>query len=764
MDNKPLSGFRILELSDGVSASLAGRLLAYLGAELIKLVPSPAAATDDPFSYYCDLGKTFLALDPKSAAGAEDLKKLLRTANAFLTDLSLEALEDMGLSYGDLKAEYPALVYGCLEGLEAGTEGLGLQEDTLAYLARGGFLLDLHEPGAAPNRAMLHSGDSNNALILAAGVIAGLYKQLFTKEGSYIATSLLSTAVWIGAMHTILTQYGFVFPRSYKDPAASALSANYLCKDQQWVVFVVSSDPLNDWNQLVTALERPDLLEDPRFNTAAKQHENAALAEAVLAEEIAKLSYEELRQRLVKTRLTYERVQRLTEVPQDPQAQANGYFFSREQKDVGPLYYATAPIKMTELAVEKADWKAEFSNLDKLLTAAPVSSQPVSGAGYKKPLSGVRVVDLTTYLAAPSCTRILAYLGADVIKIEPPKGDPWRNLGKVYEIPSDDETNALFAAGNSGKRFLSLDLKSEEGQKILHKLLGTADIFITNMLDRTLDKLGIDYESLKARYPALVYGRIIGYGVEGAEARRPGFDATAYLARGGLMLDFVEPGTPPNNFMFGAGDLVTSLSLTAGILGGLMRRARFGMGARIICSLFHSAVWSGGLSSIQAQLQLPDRLLPAFRAEDGLYLQTDVESEGDLQDLYERLGDEVPKDDPDPIHALQEAFEKHEAEHWIRRFREGSVRVEILKHVRELPFDPQVRKHGFMPAYQGKVGQAVYVAAPPLCCDRQAHTIEPRFQQGLDSETILRELGYSDAQMESFAANRVVKLFSSKEV
>ena len=156
------------------------------------------------------------------------------------------------------------------------------------------------------------------------------------------------------------------------------------------------------------------------------------------------------------------------------------------------------------------------------------------GMDRSKPLAGIRVVEMTTYLAAPSCGRTLAHLGAEVIKVEAPGGDPWRRIGGIYQIPHDDEVNPLFVLGNSGKRFITLDLKTEEGRGIMDRLLSTADIFITNMMNKTLKKLHITYEELHEKYPKLVYGRVIGYGEKGAEAERPGFDASAYLARGSV--------------------------------------------------------------------------------------------------------------------------------------------------------------------------------------------------------------------------------------
>ena len=142
-----------------------------------------------------------------------------------------------------------------------------------------------------------------------------------------------------------------------------------------------------------------------------------------------------------------------------------------------------------------------------------------------KPLKGIKVVDLTTYMATPATGRVLADWGADVIKVEAMKGDPCRvTQAAVFNMPMSDEENLAFDMVNLNKRFVTLNLKSPMGAEVMDKLLSEADVFITNTRTKSLKKMGLDWETLHAKYPKLIMGHGLGYGKRGPEKDDPGFD------------------------------------------------------------------------------------------------------------------------------------------------------------------------------------------------------------------------------------------------
>ena len=218
-----------------------------------------------------------------------------------------------------------------------------------------------------------------------------------------------------------------------------------------------------------------------------------------------------------------------------------------------------------------------------------------------KPLEGVKVVDLTYFIAGPGAAKILADWGADVIKVEPVFGDPGRTTGKPMSMPTEDNCNVLYNIYNGNKRGLALNLKSEEGKEILEKILEKSDVFVSSYRTGALKRLGLDYESLHARHPHIVWGQINGYGDFGPIKDNPGFDTVAFWARSGAMMDLVEKDTSPVNPLIGFGDATTSCSLAGGICGGLYNKIKTGEGCKVMVSLFSQAIWSAsaGIASTQ---------------------------------------------------------------------------------------------------------------------------------------------------------------------
>ena len=155
-----------------------------------------------------------------------------------------------------------------------------------------------------------------------------------------------------------------------------------------------------------------------------------------------------------------------------------------------------------------------------------------------KPLEGITVIELSTFVAAPVCARFLADMGARVIKIEPPKGDSWRVSGVAYLSHRFSESeNPIFDIYNTGKDMVSLNLKTEEGMGIMHQLLEKADVFVTNNRPAALERLGLHYNQLREKYPRLIYAMLLGFGEKGPDAESPAFDTTAFWARSGFMRD-----------------------------------------------------------------------------------------------------------------------------------------------------------------------------------------------------------------------------------
>ncbi|EQE32323.1 coA-transferase III family protein, partial [Clostridioides difficile CD22] len=246
-----------------------------------------------------------------------------------------------------------------------------------------------------------------------------------------------------------------------------------------------------------------------------------------------------------------------------------------------------------------------------------------------KPLEGVKVIDLTYFVAGPGTSKILADWGADVIKVEPSFGDPGRKTGATMTMPIDDYNNPFYSTYNSNKRGLSINLKSETGIEIMDKLLSEANVFVSSYRTGALKRLGLDYESLSKKHPHLIWGQINGFGDFGPAKDNAGFDTVAFWARSGAMLDIAEKDTSPINPPIAFGDATTSCSLSGGICAALYQQAKTGKGQKVMASLFGQAIWNA--SSLLASTQFSDEypktrknaispVINSYRCKDGKWI------------------------------------------------------------------------------------------------------------------------------------------------
>jgi len=216
-------------------------------------------------------------------------------------------------------------------------------------------------------------------------------------------------------------------------------------------------------------------------------------------------------------------------------------------------------------------------------------------------LKGLKVVDFTSYIAGPGAACILGDWGADVIKVERPGGDSMRHI--FADLKTDLGSNPTFDLDNRGKRGIVLDTSKPEGGDVLAKLAATADVFLTNVRPAALKRAGLDDVTLRATNPRLVYGVITGYGLEGPEAHKPGFDVTAFWARAGVANMTAPKGADPFMLRSGFGDHITALATVSALLAALYEREQTGVGRLVQTSLLATGVYTVG-SDLAVQLKL----------------------------------------------------------------------------------------------------------------------------------------------------------------
>ena len=255
------------------------------------------------------------------------------------------------------------------------------------------------------------------------------------------------------------------------------------------------------------------------------------------------------------------------------------------------------------------------------------------GDKMRKALEGVRVVQLANFIAAAATGRYLADHGAEVVIVEAAKGDPIRYTEEQEGRPQDMLENTTWEYLNGNKKCISLNTKTEEGKAALFKMLETTDVLITNWRIGALERAGLDYETLKERFPRLIYSMILGYGKTGPDKDLPGYDFTAFWARGGIMDSLRQKDEWPVNLIPGMGDHIAGLLLASGVMAALWNAQRTGNGERVSINLLHTAIWDQAIMLQAAQYTELGQKYPisrrtadnpfncAYRCSDGRFMQ-----------------------------------------------------------------------------------------------------------------------------------------------
>jgi formyl-CoA transferase len=392
---------------------------------------------------------------------------------------------------------------------------------------------------------------------------------------------------------------------------------------------------------------------------------------------------------------------------------------------------------------------------------------------------GLKVLDCASFIAAPAAATIFADFGADVIKIEPPSGDPYRKLPQIKGQPQCDDNYAWLLTDRS-KRSLALDLTKPEAQPVLARLVESADVFITNMPLRVRARLGIAYEQLVSLNERLVYASFTGYGETGGEASKPGFDSNAYWARSGLMNE-VKPDaeSAPARSVAGMGDHPAALALYSGIVMALYRREKTGKGGHVASSLLANGFWSNGLP-IQAKFcgasftprvprdQSPNALTNMYRCRDGRWLTLSLLEEERQWPLLVRAIEE-PSLEHDPRFAAKSArhanarelvvifdhiFLARDFAEWRRRLDAAALVFGFVATLDDVVTDSQARENDFILPIAGTPFETV---DSPIYLDGEDKRLPRRAPEiGEGGNEILQELGFAETDIAEMRAAGIV--------
>jgi len=378
--------------------------------------------------------------------------------------------------------------------------------------------------------------------------------------------------------------------------------------------------------------------------------------------------------------------------------------------------------------------------------------------------TGLKVVDLASFIAGPSAAVILSDFGADAIKVEPPSGDYWRH---GHEIPPQPKAKDAYPwhLANRNKRGITLDLKAPSAQHVLEKLVKWADVLIVNTPHPARKRLKLEYDDLVQWNPRLIYADVTGFGENGPDADLPGFDITAYWARSGLLSMTRDAGAPPTWPVAGSGDNATAVGLYSAIVTALYRRERTGKGSYVTTSLLAEGVWSASVS-IQAALceakffGLHDRKHPAnaalnvYQAADGTWLLL-VVTPDKLAAVAKAIGRSDLLTDPrfsepatlianmaELTAILDEVCSAQPMAHWYEVFNGVHVTFGVVRGPQEVITDPQLRLNEIIVPLKGAGGKLTSTISSPIQVHGVAKVPAKRAPElGEHNEEVLRELG-----------------------
>lgn len=398
-------------------------------------------------------------------------------------------------------------------------------------------------------------------------------------------------------------------------------------------------------------------------------------------------------------------------------------------------------------------------------------------------LKGIKVVEMATYVAAPGAAGVMADWGADVVKIEPPGGDPIRKFFETFAGRNAVSGNPIFELDNRGKRSISVDPGTPEGAEVVRKLIDEADVFLTNVRPKSLERSGLDWTALRARNPRLIYASVTGYGLQGPERDRPGFDLAVFWARAGMGRLTTPKGQEPMPMRTAVGDHTTSLATLSGILAALFERERTGEGRLVETSLLRTGIFAlgsdmaiqlflGRVGSTQPRAQAISPLNNFYQTADGnwIVLLTRHAGSQDWIRLIQAIGRPEFETDPrfatpagrrengpDLIAAFDEAFRKRTLAEWAEILDEADVVWAPVQTPAQVAADPQAEAAGAFVEIEAEDGNRFRSVAPPVRFDGTQEKVYPGAPKpGEHTEEVLRSLGYGEAEIADLRARKAV--------
>ncbi|MCR9092726.1 MAG: CoA transferase [bacterium] len=802
-----LSHLRVLDATSA-SAAYAGKLLADLGADVIKVEPpggDPARreaplgpdGTSLPFRYE-NTNKRSLVLDLGRSEGAEAFRALARDADLVLEALPGDGLSGLGLGFEILSAENPRLVVTSLSGFGRTGPLAGLRSNDLVASALGGAMTSIGDPADPPVRLASHQADVITATNAAAASLVALHHAARSGRGQVVDVSSLETIAAITHIAGVgkWLEDDVIPKRVGTGLVASVPSGAYRCKDG--LVYLMVNRPahwlaLANWIHEVTGNE--EVLMDVFHGPSSARLPYRELLDLFISDLTATLTVDEAYHEGQRRHIAFTPVQTAARLAKDPQLEARGFFVEIEDGAAGTIAVPGAPYRPAKQPWRQArglpapDEHGEAVRAEVRPPPRPLVDRPSATRGPRNggALEGLRVVEFGTGLAAPWIGRILAWAGAEVIKVES-HGHP--DVPRLFVPPrspeegTQPECSPWFTDWSAGKRFVSLDLRNEDGAELARRLIDESDAVIANYSTGVLEKLGVGYQTLAKRNPALVMLESSGYGESGPLSKYvtwgPNIEALSGLCS---LSGFPENECTISHFAYP--DPLSALHGLVALMAALASRDRTGEGQVIHLSQLETTVASIGrlMTGFAGTGREPSRLgngeadrapYGCFPCEgDDRWVVLCVEDDEDWGRLRRLVGDPDWARDPRYDEAAgrvadREAIDAHLAEWTSSRndyaivddARELGLVAGVVQNTEDMfRRDPQLAARDFfeeIPHF--KRGRVTASGIPLGLTGTPGQTTHSGSSIGHDNESVFTEiLGLSRDEIDRFVASGAIE-------
>ena len=576
----PYDGLRVVEMSEGVGGPMAAMLLADLGADVVKVEPPRGdRLRGTPAFHVLNRSKRGVALDLTDAADRTRLEPLLRRADVVIQGGLPEQYDLIGLGSDALRQANPRLVV--LQAPYYGSAGplRETPEDDTLLAAMSGMLRQQWAYTDQPIALTIPLAGYAHAIMAVNAVAAALLEREASGRGQVVECSGLGGAYAFQSGSFVFGDQTSLMSGLRDPKGVSPGYALYEAAGGDW--FFVGCLTPAFWTKLLLILDLPELLADPELQDgplAMTEPAISARVRARLAPVFASQSREHWMQVLAEADVPRGPVQTRLQFMAEPQVRHMNMVVTVDDPELGRTRQMGLPLSFgaTPGAVQ--------SPAPRLDALAPLPGWPARDAAVstsatraRAPLAGIVVLDLATFIAGAYAPMVLADLGADVIKLEPHTGDPFRQFGYGFQ------------GWNRGKRSLSLDLKSDVGRETFYRLVQRADVVVDNFRVGVLERLGLSYEALHAINPRIVMVSVTANGRSGPLAPLPGYDPILQ-ARSGAMRAQGGDGQEPVYYQVAISDYAAAAMAAFGAMSALYVRAQTGEGQYVNTSLLQNTM------------------------------------------------------------------------------------------------------------------------------------------------------------------------------